>query len=228
MTGFISKKINTIQTLGEKLRHHRHSIGLSKEKAAKMININVRYLTYLEADNYQSMPADVYAANILKSYANLLGLNPATVMDLYEKEKNLFYKTQKQKEKNTISAFYQLMNRFLNPRTIKYFIIFLILLSVFVYIGLEVNKIISPPELIIISPSDNFVTSEHQIKIQGQTEKEVRLEINNRPLLSDDQGNFTLIIDLQKGLNIIKISAQKKHSKEQVAYRQVIVSEEAQ
>ena len=74
-------------------------------------------------------------------------------------------------------------------------------------------------------PAENLITLENQITIQGYSEKEVSLKINDRPLLSDKQGGFNLTIDLQKGLNIIKISAQKKHSKEQVVYRKIIVSE---
>ena len=225
MIGFINKKITTIQTLGEKLEKHRQSLGLSREKAARAININVRYLKYLEADNYLEMPADVYATNILKSYAGLLGLNPATVVDHYEKEKNLYFRTQRSKEKQKISEFYKFINRFLNPRTLKYLIIILLLLTVLVYIGLEMNKIVSPPKLTVDTPADNLLTDQRQIIVQGKTEKEVLLKINNQPLLSDQQGNFNLTLDLQKGLNIIKISAQKKHSKEEAVYRKVIVQD---
>ena len=77
MTGFLSKKIEIIQTLGEKLIVHRQNKGLSQEKAAKLLNINVRYIKNFERNNYKEMPADVYAINILKKYSDLLNLNPA-------------------------------------------------------------------------------------------------------------------------------------------------------
>lgn len=225
MIGFINKKIQNIQTLGEKLEKHRHRIGLSREKAARAININARYIKYLETDNYSDMPPDVYATNILKSYAGLLSLNPAMVMDLYEKEKNLYFRTQKSKDRQKISELYKFLNRFLNPRTLKYLLIILLILTMLFYIGWEMNKIVSPPKLTVESPADNLLTDSHQIIVRGQTEKEVLLKINNQPLLSDKQGNFNLTMDLQKGLNIIKISAQKKHSQESVAYRKVIVQD---
>ncbi|NQT49505.1 helix-turn-helix domain-containing protein [Candidatus Kuenenbacteria bacterium] len=226
MSGFITKKIKTIQTLGERLQKHRQEKGLSPEKASRALNLNIRYIKLLEHNRYDKLPADVYTINILKSYAELLNLNPNTVVDLFKKEKELFIKTQKQKYNKKESRLYKVINHFLNPRTLKYIGIIIVLLGVLFYIGSAVNKITSPPELIVNSPAENLVTTEHQVKIQGQTEKEVNLKINGRPLLSDKQGNFSLLLDLQKGLNIIKISAQKKHSKENVIYRQVVVSEE--
>ncbi|MEK7159208.1 MAG: helix-turn-helix domain-containing protein [Patescibacteria group bacterium] len=225
MTGFITKKIDCIQTLGEKLQKHRHEKGLSLEKAARAINTNVIYLKLFERNDYQKLPADVYAINILKHYSNLLNLNPATVIDLFKKEKTLFLKTRKKPTLQALTNFQKLLNKFLNPKTLKYFIILLLLAAVFTYIGKAINKIVSPPLLVVNQPAENLITLENQITIQGYSEKEVSLKINDRPLLSNKQGGFNLTIDLQKGLNIIKISAQKKHSKEQVVYRKIIVSE---
>ncbi|MBT5338008.1 helix-turn-helix domain-containing protein [Candidatus Falkowbacteria bacterium] len=226
MTGFINKKIETIQTLGERLAKHRKEKGLSRDKAARAININVRYLRYLETNAYGQMPADVYALNIIRAYADLLELNPSTVEDLYKKEKALYSKTQKRIKPIKLSRSQKMLNRFLNPKTLKYSVIIIFIAAILLYIGSEVNTITSSPELIIASPPDNLITQTSQVKIQGQTEKEVHLRINDRPLLSDKNGNFSIVLDLQKGLNIIKISAQKKHSKEKVVYKKVIVTDE--
>jgi len=222
MTGFINKKITKIQTLGEKLHELRKKQGLSQEKVARAININCRYIKLLESDNYKDLPADVYTINILKSYADILNINPNTAVHLYKKEKSLFFKTQKKATKTKQSKF---LNFFLNPNLIKYFLIFVIIGSVLIYIGWGVNKIISPPKLLILSPENNLITNENIIKIQGQTEKEVDLTINDRSLLCDEQGNFTVDLNLQKGENIIKISAKKKHSKENTVYRTIIVND---
>ena len=225
MTGFINKKIETIQTLGERLAKHRQEKGLSRDKAARAININVRYLRYLETNAYGQMPADVYALNIIRAYADLLELNPSTVEDLYKKEKALYHKTKLKIKPIRLSRYQKLLNRFLNPKTLKYSVVIIFIAAILIYIGTEVNTITSSPELIIASPPDNLITQTSQVKIQGQTEKEVHLRINDRPLLSDKNGNFSIVLDLQKGLNIIKISAQKKHSKENIVYKKVIVTD---
>ncbi|MBI5077156.1 helix-turn-helix domain-containing protein [Candidatus Falkowbacteria bacterium] len=226
MTGFFQKKIEAIETLGERLKKHREAKGVSREKAARMLNINVRYLKLFEEDKYEYLPANIYAINILRSYARILDLNPATAVDVFQKEKTLFYKTRRRAERERISDFYLLLNRFLSPNALRNAIIFLIFCVLIVYLGFAVNRIASPPELVVDSPPDNFLSESEQVEIRGKTEKEVTLTINDRPLLSDREGNFALTLDLQKGLNVIKISAQKKYSKARTVYRKVVVSNE--
>ncbi len=227
MTGFITKKLTSIVTLGEKLQAHREAKGLSQEKAARLLNLNVRYIKDLEKDNYKILPADVYTVNILRRYAELLNLNPYTVIDLFTKEKNVFLNTQKKKDNTKITKIHKFFNVFLNPRALKYLAVTIVIIAIFFYIGRSINNIISPPELTIEYPLDNIIITAHQIEIKGKTEPEVNLAINNRPLLSDQAGNFSLQIDLQTGLNVIKITAQKKHSKEQIIYRKIIVNDPA-
>ena len=223
MSGFIKRKISTIETLGEKLEKHRRNLGLSLDKAGRAININVRYLRYLENNQYEKLPADIYTLNILKSYAELLQLNPATVLDIFNQEKALFTKTQKKNKSLKLTKAQKYLNAILSPKTLKYIIIILLLVSVFSYIGWGINHIISAPMLTISEPGDNLITETHKITISGETEKEVNLNVNNRPVLIDQEGLFSLDLDLQKGLNLIKISARKKYSKENTIYRQVIV-----
>lgn len=225
MTSFLRKKITNIQTLGEKLIKHRQSKGLSQEKAAKLININVLYIKNFEKNNYKALPADVYATNILKRYSKLLDLNPTTVVELFDSEKKLYFKTQKQKQIKEVRWWHKIANFFLNPKFLKYLVFIIVLLAVLYYIGSGINKIVSPPMLIVETPVDNLITSDHQITIKGITEKEVALSVNNRPILSDKDGRFSITLDLQRNLNIIKISAKKKHSKEQIVYRKIIVED---
>ncbi|KKR04020.1 MAG: hypothetical protein UT32_C0036G0006 [Parcubacteria group bacterium GW2011_GWC2_39_14] len=226
MNSFFSKKISSIQTLGEKLTAHRQSLGLSQDKAARLININVRYIKLFEKNNYRALPADVYSKNILKRYAELLKLNPHMVIETFNKEELLYQKTQKAKNILEVKWWHKIVNFFLNPRFIKYVIVFIVLAAVIYYLGWSVNRIISAPPLDIISPSENFITTERQVEVIGKTQKEVNVKINNQAILTDLDGNFKITLDLQNNLNIIKISAQKKHSKEQIIYRQVIVKEE--
>ncbi|MFH0779723.1 MAG: helix-turn-helix domain-containing protein [Parcubacteria group bacterium] len=228
MTGFTTKKISNINTLGERLEKHRKEKGLSIEKASRAINTNVRYLKDIEKDNYKALPADVYIINILKSYADLLDLNPSTVVDIFKKEKAVYLIMQKRKQQDKITKIGLATNALLNPRFIKYSAIIIVLFGMIAYIGWGVNRIIAPPRLIIDSPADNLVVNSHEINIQGSTEKEVSLKINDRPLLCDADGRFSLTLDLQNGLNTIKISAVKKHSKEQVVYRNIMVNDNVQ
>jgi cytoskeletal protein RodZ len=223
MTGFTSKKLKNLESTGEKLQKHRAAKKYTIDKAARALSINARYLILLENDAYDKLPPDVYTLNILMNYAKLLDLNPHTVVDLYKKEKSVYEKVHLRKENTRFKWLFAAVNFFLNPRFFKYSAFVIIIALVFTYIGWSINRIIAPPMLEIESPAANMIISENVVDVKGKTEKEVNLTINGRPLLSDQSGSFFLRLDLQKGLNIIKIAAQKKHSKENVIYRKIIV-----
>jgi hypothetical protein len=162
---------------------------------------------------------------ILKNYAALLNLNPIMVAEIYQKEKTIYFGTRKKKKSEKLTLWHKTLNVFLNPQYLKYFLAALVVAGIITYIGWQINTIISPPILIVDSPPDNLVIKDNQIEIKGVTEKEVNLTVNNRTVLSDKNGGFSLTVDLQNGLNVIKIAARKKHSKEQVVYRRVVVEE---
>jgi len=99
------------------------------------------------------------------------------------------------------------------PCLIRRGIICLVIILIMVFLVMKVFAIFSPPNLIIESPIDGLVTQERQIEIKGQTVKESEIVINNQNIYIDDDGWFLTNIDLQKGLNLIKITAKKRYSK---------------
>jgi len=77
----------------------------------------------------------------------------------------------------------------------------------------NINSIFRPPKLEIFSPLDGAIVFQRQLEIKGKTIKEAEITINNRSILVDVNGNFSALIDLQNGLNLIKISAKKRYSR---------------
>jgi len=226
MVSFQKKKIASIESLGEKLSHHRKEKKISLEQAAKKMQLSAKYLKFLENDDYDNLPAEVYSKNFLKKYAEFLSLNADTVIALFQREKQIYLKTKKNKTKNHTHFYSPLLNLILKPAFLKYTVIFLVFILVLFYLGTSINKIFAPPELIIKHPEQHsIITDQKTIEINGVTEKEVELTINDKQILADNDGRFALWLDLQKGLNLIKITAKKKHSRANTIYRQIIVED---
>lgn len=67
------------------------------------------------------------------------------------------------------------------------------------------------PELKITKPQDGsefYGSKQRQILIEGQTEKDVKIQINNKMVVVDLNGNFTFATTLQEGVNTFNINAQ--------------------
>ncbi|MBI4779555.1 helix-turn-helix domain-containing protein [Candidatus Falkowbacteria bacterium] len=225
MSLFKSNKIYLdSETVSEQLRSSRQAKKLKLSQIAKKLNINEKYLAALEKGEYKKLPSGVYGKNFLREYALFLGLAYKKLALDFETEISIL-EPKKHKElfsKQVIKKYYLLAM----PKILKNALIFLTICVCFVYLGYRVNKIISPPMLTIASPLADLNTNENSLQIVGQTEAEARLMINGQTVLTDKNGNFSQIISLKDGINIITITANKKYGRGNTIIRQILVKDE--
>lgn len=208
-------------TVSEQLRGARQAKKLKLTEAAKKLNIGEKYLKALEKGEYKELPHGVYGKNFLREYALFLGLNYQKLAKDYEAEINIL-EPKRQKElfsKQVIKGRYL----WAMPKIFRNVLIFLVISVCFVYLGYRINKIISPPLLTITSPAANLITNKSALLVAGKTQAEANLMVNGETVLSDKNGNFSKIISLKNGINIITITARKKHGRDNTIVRQILV-----
>lgn len=69
--------------IGERLRNAREAKGLSLQAMEGITRIRAVYLQALEDEQFDRLPAPVYAKGFLRTYATALGLNPDQLADQY-------------------------------------------------------------------------------------------------------------------------------------------------
>jgi len=211
-----SKKEIVFNTLGGLLKKARLSKNFSLSFVSQEIKIEEKYLKLLEFDDYSQLPGSVYFKNFLKKYAEFLGLNSEEMLNQWEKENEL--SKNKNYRKNRFKSF----GHFKKVNFKLFFISFFVVL-VFSYLGFGIKKVLFPPRIQIIFPQEDFVVQKSTLIIKGKTEEKSDVFINDQPVAVTINGDFEQSIELLPGLNIIKISAQKKYSKETSVYRQVVL-----
>jgi cytoskeletal protein RodZ len=72
--------------LGRLLTQARQTRGLTLEAAERDTRIARRYLEALEREDFNALPAQVFARGFLRSYSQYLGLDPAQVLPLMPRE----------------------------------------------------------------------------------------------------------------------------------------------
>lgn len=206
------------RSFGEILSSHRKEQGLSLDEVQGLLNIRKGFLHALERDDYEYLPSDAYVKCFIRSYARLLNLdgNDLIKLFLYEKVNTLKDDLKKNKE----IKFHHFL---VIPKIIKNILLGFAILLFLVYLGYEVKNILSPPNLIIDYPQNNIEISKNYLEIEGYTDKEAKIKINDQEILRNSDGGFKEKINLKKGVNIIKISAKNNHGKEKVEYREVMV-----
>jgi cytoskeletal protein RodZ len=204
------------ETLGQVFKRYRESEGLKIAQVEKDIKISHRMIEALEQDDYSALPDELYVKNIIKSYARYLSLDYNRLLSLYDSAKA-------KKEPHQLSTQSKPVKEIINPQRVRNIIIIGIVLLLFGYLGWQLNQVFQAPELTVVQPEKDLVTSQNFIEITGKTEKEARVYINEKEVFLDSNGEFKATLDLQKGLNLIKITAVKKRSAENTVYREILV-----
>jgi DnaJ-class molecular chaperone len=73
------------QLTGEDLKHFREAVGLSLEEVFELTRINVSILKAIEGNLYEALPAMIYLKSFIKSYAQVLALDPESTLQAYLK-----------------------------------------------------------------------------------------------------------------------------------------------
>lgn len=225
IAGFSTSKIFLHpDTVSEQLRTARQSKRLKLPEVAKKLNINHTYLEALENNEFWKLPKGVYGKNFLKEYAMFLGLDYRDMMEVFEKEALVL---DADKEKQLFSAQVVKNSYFLAiPRIFRNSVIALVIIVCFVYLAIRLDKIVSPPPLILSSPQENLITLDKTIEVIGTTEPESQIIINGELVLSDVNGAFSKKVDLKNGINVITITAKKKYGRTNAVQRQILVKDE--
>ncbi len=223
MVVFQQKNIIAVKSLEEDLIEARAELRLTLLSVEKKIGIGREYLEAMEHGEWQNLPGEVYAKNFLKRYAVFLGLDEQRILKKFEDEKGsqVFWE-----DKTKETRFGVVPGQFLSwPKILKNMVMAAGVLVVVFYLGAQVWTLLKPPSLKVLYPAENFVSQSGVAKILGRVESQSTVGVNGREVAVDKEGFFTIDINLNKGLNVIKLEAKKKNGRATVVYRTMIVEE---
>jgi len=210
---FKTKEIET-RTLGEKLKNARGSMKIALWQASRKTKIPVNYLKYLESGKYDELPADVYIAAYLKKYAKVLKLDTDEVLKQFKAEKGITAKPSHSSKKPLL----------VTPKRLSLVLAIMVIGLIFGYFWHQISYLINPPSIKIAQPIPDFATQDRSVEISGQTESDVYLKVNRKEIYVDSKGNFSSIISLESGLNILRIEARDRFGKTTTVIRRVMVT----
>lgn len=206
--------------VADKLKSARLEKKFSLEEVSKKINVNVRHLDAIEKENYDHLPKGVYQKTFIKKYASFLGLDPEKIEAAYGLEigvrnnpaQNVF--GRKKINKSALLVF---------PKIFRSALVVFAILAIFLYLGFYLKNSLAKPQIEIFEPADNLITEKNAVYVSGKAEEKTQIEINEQPILKDNDGGFRVLVELKKGINEISISAQNKYSQKRIIKKQVLV-----
>jgi len=218
-----NKILSKNEEVAEQLRQARQAKKVKLKDVSRELNINYKYLKFLEKGEFAELPAGIYRKNFLREYALYLGLDYKELAKVFTEDSS--EKAVSDKDKNFFSK--QVIrgyNFLVVSKVVRSIIIVTVVLALFIYLGFCLEKIISPPEVNIIEPRDNLVTSNNSVIVYGLTEPEAQVTINGELVASSNDGVFNKEVNLKDGINTIIIEVKKKYGREIVIERQILVN----
>lgn len=210
-------------SVGALLERGRLELGLTLPEAAARLKIPEATVAALETGDCAKLPDDVYSRIHLKAYCRLLNLDIRATVQLYRQERHRAARHPAGSYRRHPSAGISFWQMLAAPRAIRSLAMIALAAGLGGYIVWSIINIITPPRVIVNTPHDGMVTAERQVAVEGRTDREVSLLINGKPVAPDSLGNFHDSLELQSGLNVVRVVASRKHSKETTVTRRVIV-----
>lgn len=222
---FTRKKLESSKLLGERLRELRQEAGVDLHTFAEHVCIPEKHLRALENGEYAKLPGDVYVKNFLKKIARALQVDEQRVLGWYAEERAVAGGIDARLQSPGVPP-QEIKESFsLSLRFLRLALFSAALLSVALYLGWQLQQIFRAPDLIVTSPENNLTLKERSVVVEGMSEPEAEVRVNNREIPVDREGGFRERVNLRTGVNTIRITAKRGRSTTAVEQRLVFVEE---
>lgn len=221
MNDFVKKPVSLDQdSLGSYIKRIREKKGLELLEVSAAININIKYLQAIESGNYRDLPKGAYGKIFFKKYIEYLDIRHKNIVNEFIKEQNRSQNFESNIFFNQVVSWKNLLSL---PKVLRNLLILLVVVVCFLYLFFYFKNVFAPPFLELEVPQDNQIVSDYNITVQGKTEPESELKINDNLVLIDQSGAFSEGVHLKSGINIIEVSSKKKYSRERIVTRKILV-----
>jgi cytoskeletal protein RodZ len=216
---FVRRPLAGPDTLGERLRQLRIESRQTPEQVAKAIHVAVKYVVAIEENRYKDIPGLVYARNFVRLYVRYMKLPVESAMERFEKEWQVIQGRRTERagmvqRAHTEPRWWQ--------RHAGLVIAGVVVAVVIGYFGWQLVRFFQPPSLVVTNPADDVSTNSATIIIRGKSVSEAIVSVNNEQVEIQPDGTFSDEVTLQPGLNVLKITSQRKRSRTATIVRRIL------
>lgn len=208
-----------MRTVGEILKETREAKFYSLEEVEKATKIRIELLVSLEADDYSKLPPPTFVQGFIKNYAKFLHLDQEKLLAIFRRE----FPDKKHKP-YVMEAFAKPLKegRFkITPARVLGMVVTMLVLSFFTYLWFQYRQFVGAPQLTLTSPVDQLATDNAIISVEGKTDPEVKVVINNQEIMIGPDGSFKEEVTLAAPFNKITVAAISKFGQKSEVERTV-------
>lgn len=199
------------------LRKTRESRDLSIEKVNQELKIRAMYLESFEAGRLPDKIGKTYSRQLLRAYAQFLGLETEPIDLLIKPEKT----------PSRLHRKVQFRPDIVTTKILTFGTLGLLMLGIISYVTWQVIVLSSAPYLTVTAPPRDIISQHPRYEIRGKSTSGTDITINDVAILSNPDGSFSEPVPLRPGLNTFRITATNKLGKTREIERSIIYSDTA-
>ncbi len=210
-----------MRTVGQILKEARESNFLTLEDVERHIKIRVEMLQALESDDFDKLPPATFIQGFIKNYGKYLGLDVSKLLALFrrdfeaKKHQPIVMESLKKPAKKKKFS--------LTPSMLIGSVVVLIVVCFFAYLWVEYRQFVGAPNLVVNSPQDQQTVDIPAVVVEGQTDPEVKVSVNEQEVGTDAEGKFREEVKLSGSTNTISVTAISKFGQSARIERTVFV-----
>lgn len=210
-----------MRTIGQLLKETREAKLYTLDDVEKHTKIRKELLKALEEDDYEKLPPLTFIQGFVKNYGKFLGLDSAKLMAIIRRD----YEASKHPPV-VLESFAKPLTKkriFVTPSRLIGMAIAIIVLGFFAYLWFEYRQFVGSPKLDVISPVQGQTVEMTSISVEGSTDPEVHVSVNEQEVTTDSSGNFKEEIKLSSSVNTITIVATSRFGQSTKVERTVYI-----
>lgn len=195
-----------MKKIGEILKEARRHKGYAYKDLENITKIKADFIENIEEEKWKNLPSFPTVLGFIKSISGTLGMDEKMTVAVFKRDYSLSKPDVNPKKDVATKTSW-------NPKTTFILGIALVVLSIVGYLGFQYINFISPPRVTVESPIDGQIVNGNTVKVFGSTQVDVKIMVDNQPVLVDKDGKFSVDIGITKDTKQIVITALSRSGK---------------
>lgn len=210
-----------MRTIGQLLKEAREAKLYTLDEVEKHTKIRKELLRALENNDYEKLPPLTFIQGFVKNYGKFLGLESDKLLAVLRRD---FEATKH--PPSVMESFSKPLSkkRFLvTPSRLIGAVVAIIIVTFFAYLWFEYRQFVGSPALEVNSPSQGQTVEVTTISVEGITDPDSKVTINDQEVGLDTEGKFKEEVKLSSSVNNISIVSTSKFGQSTKVERTVYI-----
>ena len=210
-----------MKSIGPTLREARVKRGVTRREISGQTKIKEQFVWAIENEKWGRLPEYPVVLGFVSNLAKTLGFDEERMIALLRRDyppKKLFVNPKPEIKEKFVWG----------PRLTFLLGSILVLIMIGSYLGYQYFQFVALPKVLITAPKESEKVAEGLVKVNGKTDPDVSVSVNNQPALVNDSGEFVTEIIVDKNVSEIVVIAKTRAGRETVLKQKIVVESESQ